>query len=132
MNEHARSWTGPRHALSAATVPAAPAPLYRFADDPDDVQVIPTLDLVVPTLPSATPAQSIEDITHANRLALQAEMTQGKGTELAYPRQVDAYVNYMVINSPGVVAFPITAAKVALYLEYATKRCKVYSSTLSA
>lgn len=145
MNQQARPGNGSRYALAVASptrhdtlrptqldAPAgsgATSQLYRFADDPDDrdVQALPAEDALLPTLPHAPllPVESIEDITHANRLALQAEMTQGKGTELAYPRQVDAYVNYLIANEGTIHAFPITATKVALYLEYATKRCKV-------
>ncbi|KAF9493320.1 hypothetical protein BDN71DRAFT_1432574 [Pleurotus eryngii] len=102
-----------------------------FADDPDDVQALPVEDNLLLALPHAPLSESIEDITHANHLALQAEMTQGKGTELVYPYQVNSYMNYLMSNDATLLTtvgpvqvFPITATKVALYLEYVTKQCK--------
>ncbi|KAF9496547.1 hypothetical protein BDN71DRAFT_1430146 [Pleurotus eryngii] len=108
-----------------------PNQLYRFADDPDNVQALPVEDTLLLMLPRMPLPKSIEDITHANHLMLQAEMTQGKGTKLVYPCQVDAYMNYLIANEATILStigpihvFSITATKVALYLEYATKQCK--------
>ncbi|KAF9497167.1 hypothetical protein BDN71DRAFT_1445214 [Pleurotus eryngii] len=67
--------------IDAGTTSAAQ--LYRFCGDNDITEPLPFPP--IPILASnAIPdvARSIEDITHANRLALQAEMTQRKGTEI--------------------------------------------------
>ncbi|KAF9498755.1 hypothetical protein BDN71DRAFT_358114 [Pleurotus eryngii] len=61
-------------------------------------------------------------------------MTQGKGTEAAYTRHVRDYVAFWDVDQAARAAndqsfsimpcFPITATKVAIYLAYATTRCK--------
>ncbi|KAL4257053.1 hypothetical protein AB1N83_013839 [Pleurotus pulmonarius] len=119
------------------------AQLYQFTnhttqfDSSDQVQQLSSsLVNLLPRLqpnPSASYA-SLEEESHANRLAVQADMTQGKGTEAAYGRHVKDYTIFWDDNqamraatdpSYAVIpSFPITATKVAIYLAYATTRCK--------
>lgn len=78
---------------------------------------------------------TLEDISHNNHLAIQAEMTRRKGTELAYTRNLNDYLKFWDVDQATCTAsdpmyeyipcFPITATKVAIYLAYATTQGKV-------
>jgi hypothetical protein len=80
-------------------------------------------------------SQVLDQQTHATRLALQEQMTAGKGTEAAYARHVKNYIEFwdahqasrLQDNPMWVVmpAHPITATKVAVFLESESTRCKV-------
>lgn len=116
--------------------------LYQFTDssmefngDEEGVQPMTELPPPAAAIPIPDSYEALEDISHNNRLALQAEMTRGKGTELAYARHLKDYIAFwdsdQVMRAASDLAyqyipcFPITATKVAIYLAYATKRGKV-------
>jgi hypothetical protein len=79
----------------------------------------------------------IDQETHANRLAIQAEVVAEKGTDPAYARHLRNYERFIVedqaarlekdLGWPVMDPHPITAAKVALFLQYETTRPKVSS-----
>ncbi|KAJ8456623.1 hypothetical protein ONZ45_g18649 [Pleurotus djamor] len=76
----------------------------------------------------------LEASTHKVRLSLQEDMVRGKGTEIAYPRQLKEYEKFWLNdaitrrnNDPTcdvIDAHPITATKVAKFLEHETTRPK--------
>lgn len=73
--------------------------------------------------------------THANRLAIAAQMTAGKGTESAYARHMKNYYEFWEADQAErlrldpfrkfVPPEPITIGNVALFLQYETTRTKV-------
>lgn len=77
----------------------------------------------------------LDDESHLNRLALQREMVEGKGTEEAYARHLKSYAAFWdmfqaqnMAKDPSwteVPAHPITAAKVAHFLQHEAQRNKV-------
>ncbi|PPQ70700.1 hypothetical protein CVT25_010617 [Psilocybe cyanescens] len=81
--------------------------------------------------PSLSP---IKARAHLNRLALQADMDRGKGTESAYPRHVKSYLKFweadqdeLARDNPGyqrIDPHPITGEKVAIFLQYEFTRNK--------
>jgi len=81
----------------------------------------------------------IQHTAHLNRLALQKQMTEGKGTEDAYPRHVKNYETFWnqdqdrrVKENPNhcrISAHPIIGEKVAIFLEHERTRNKVPIST---
>ena len=78
---------------------------------------------------------ALEEESHQTRLAIQASITSGKGTEVAYSRHVKNYEDWWVQDQgrrmsedsrwKEIPAHPITAAKVAIFLQYETTRPKV-------
>ena len=92
-----------------------------------------TLTTANPTGPDST--ISIDMQAHLNRLALQTKLTEGKGTEDAYPRHIKNYENFWNAYQEGEVkknpnhrwvnAHPIIGAKVSLFLQYDSTRNKV-------
>lgn len=110
--------------------------LYAFKDLDDTSMQSNVVEI------KATNATTIQDSlsamvdeTHMNRLSLRAEMTAGKGTESAYLRHVKNYEKFMVADQAArvqhnplwtsVPAHPITATKVAAFLQHETTRTKV-------
>jgi len=90
------------------------------------------------SIPSQTTSQPLTEIQHAahlNRLALQKQMTEGKGTEDAYPRHVKNYETFWAQdqdrrarenpNHIRISAHPIVGEKVAIFLEHERTRNKV-------
>ena len=81
---------------------------------------------------------ALEAESHQTRLAIQASITSGKGTEVAYSRHVKNYEDWWVQDQgrrmsedsqwKEIPAHPITAAKVAIFLRYETTRSKVNQS----
>jgi hypothetical protein len=80
-------------------------------------------------------AAQLELQTENRRLTMQEAMMDGKGTEEAYPRHVAAYEKWWGEDQQkrcqedptwiSIDAHPITAAKVAAFLEYESKRPQV-------
>jgi hypothetical protein len=79
--------------------------------------------------------------THAERLAIQEDVRSGKGTDPAYLRHLKNYEKFTELdqarrfvedpNWKTLPPHPITVVKVATFMEYETKRCKViYLQTL--
>jgi len=74
----------------------------------------------------------LEEQTHVYRLATQRALDSGKGTASAYSRHIKRYIQYwsesaVGLQTPAIPVFPITATKVAKFLEYETTRNKVCS-----
>jgi len=77
----------------------------------------------------------IQHSAHLNRLALQKQMTEGKGTEDAYPRHIKNYEAFWMKdqerrakenpNHCRISAHPIVGEKVAIFLEHERTRNKV-------
>ncbi|KAG6821905.1 hypothetical protein H0H92_000245, partial [Tricholoma furcatifolium] len=73
--------------------------------------------------------------THGQRMLIRDSMKTGKGTELAYPRHVKNYVDFMVSDQAkraqedptwiAIPPFPITAQTVAAFLMMETTRMKL-------
>jgi hypothetical protein len=84
---------------------------------------------------ASQPLTEIQHAAHLNRLALQKQMTEGKGTEDAYPRHVKNYELFWVQdqdrrarenpNHIRISAHPIVGEKVAIFLEHERTRNKV-------
>jgi hypothetical protein len=91
--------------------------------------------LTTPTSGCSDSTLSIDMQAHLNRLALQTKLTEGKGTEDAYPRHIKNYENFWNAYQEGEVkknlnhhwvnAHPIVGAKVSLFLQYEITRNKV-------
>jgi hypothetical protein len=109
--------------------------LYTFQDAVN-------LDSVAPCRPSETDETRIElslavmdQETHAERLAIQEDVRSGKGTDPAYLRHLKNYEKFTELDQARRIAedpnwkslppHPITVVKVATFMEYETKRCKV-------
>ena len=83
----------------------------------------------------------LKDEAHANRLAIQRQLVEGKGTEEAYRRHVRNYLAFWsgfqdqkVSEDPKWVripAHPIIGDKVAIFLQHETTRKKVRYNELS-
>lgn len=84
--------------------------------------------------------EAMDDETHRNRLNVRAKMTADKGTNDAYQRHLKNYEHFMLkdqtmrrLNNPlwrTIEAHPITATKVAAFLQHETTRLKVNTSHL--
>lgn len=85
--------------------------------------------------PTFQPLTDIQHAAHLNRLALQKQMTEGKGTEDAYPRHIKNYESFWAQdqdrrarenpNHHRISAHPIIGEKVAIFLEHERTRAKV-------
>ena len=81
------------------------------------------------------PLTDIQHSAHVNRLALQKQMMEGKGTEDAYPRHIKNYESFWAQdqdrrarenpNHHRISAHPIIGEKVAIFLEHERTRAKV-------
>lgn len=79
--------------------------------------------------------QALENTTHATRIALQDEIRDGNGTSRKYVTQTDAFFIWWKSDQERkrredtshhcIPSEPITATKVAFYLDYERKRPKV-------
>ncbi|KAF8057163.1 hypothetical protein FPV67DRAFT_576935 [Lyophyllum atratum] len=118
-------------------------PYYAF-DNTEDINNLETdqvqTHLYVPQQEALPPASlqhqtdRLHQQTHQNRLALQEDMTSGKGTEEAYARHLKEYHAFwaedqvrLCREDPSWVAMdaqPITVIKAAIFLEYETTRWK--------
>jgi len=77
----------------------------------------------------------IQQAAHLNRLALQKQMTEGKGTEDAYPRHIKNYETFWAQdqdrrakenpNHQWIDAHPIIGEKVAIFLKHERTCAKV-------
>lgn len=116
--------------------PAQGATLYVFKDS-DDASMQPKV-IEIKVTDASTMQDSLSamvDETHVNRLSLREVMTAGKGTESAYLRHIKNYEKFMIADQAArvqqnplwtsVPAHPITATKVATFLQYETTRTKV-------
>jgi hypothetical protein len=115
--------------------------LYTFQDTAN-------LDSAAPCRPSESEEMRMElslvvmdQETHAERLAIQEDVRSGKGTDPAYLRHLKNYEKFTELDQARRFAedpnwktlppHPITVVKVATFMEYETKRCKViYLQTL--
>lgn len=108
--------------------------LYQFTSSStefngDNEVIQPMTELVPPASVELIPNSytTLEDISHNNRLAIQAEMTHGKNLN-DYLKFWDVDQATRTENDPMykyIPCFPITATKAAIYLAYATTRGKV-------
>lgn len=79
--------------------------------------------------------EALENATHATRITLQDEMRDGNGTSRKYVAQTDAFFIWWTSDQERkhredpshhcIPSEPITATKVAFYLDYERKRPKV-------
>jgi hypothetical protein len=109
--------------------------LYTFQD-------AVSLDSVAPCRPSETEETRkelsfaiMDQETHTERLAIQEDVRSGKGTDPAYLRHLKNYEKFTELDQARRIAedpnwkslpsHPITVVKVAIFMEYETKRCKV-------
>ncbi|KAJ8488942.1 hypothetical protein ONZ45_g13777 [Pleurotus djamor] len=100
--------------------------LYRFTGPPDE-EISPSAEATTldDDLDLADPYLELEAQTHTRRLELRAEMISGKGTEVAYSRHLRNYEAFWASQAHlNILAMPITATKVAHYLEYESTRAK--------
>ncbi|KAF5381020.1 hypothetical protein D9615_004052 [Tricholomella constricta] len=109
--------------------------LYSFQDPEDDNKSKAALSCVQVTDLTIGDSIAVMDLeTHRNRLATRDRIICDKGTGDAYPRHVRSYQKFMAQDQAMRVqanpfwkvidAHPITATKVAAFLEYETTRPK--------
>ncbi|KAJ8523520.1 hypothetical protein ONZ45_g93 [Pleurotus djamor] len=118
---------------SSDHLPNTSTPPYAFDNTADDrFRVIQVGEEPVEGGTSRNVYSELEASTHEVRLSLQEDMARGKGTEIAYPRQLKEYEKFWLndalirrANDPAceiIEAHPITATKVAKFLEHETTR----------
>lgn len=88
--------------------------------------------------PSTSPLADILHTVHLNQLALQKQMTEGKGTEDAYPQHIKNYETFWEwdqdcqakenLNHCWISAHLIIGKKVVIFLEHKRTHNKVYIS----
>lgn len=94
--------------------------LFTFEED-EKVGVDEGIELAMSTL------NELESRTYKTSLQLKEGMSEGKGTAAAYRRHFQNYASFIAEKHSNLYAIPITATKVALFLELETKRPKVRS-----
>ncbi|KJA13262.1 hypothetical protein HYPSUDRAFT_59992 [Hypholoma sublateritium FD-334 SS-4] len=118
--------------------PVEPVMLYSMhtnsSGESSDVPTIPAL--IQPTGNATAVAQmlAIAQETHAQRLALEDSMVSETGTQTVYARQLKGYEKWWISDQTRrreedstleyISPHPITATKVALFLEFETARPK--------
>ena len=115
--------------------------LYSMhADSSGHVSDVPTIPALVQTPGRSATNQmiSMTQETHAQRLALEDSMASETGTQTAYARHLKRYETWWISDQTRrreadselefIPPHPITATKVALFLEYETVRPKVSKS----
>lgn len=124
-----------------------PEPVSRLSF-PTPSQKLEFIPFTPTSLPSTSPNDSfsmsegerasydaLDQLTHAKRLERAAQVQDNKQTGPTYTRHVKNYENYWIryqmeelaINPMhvSIPAYPVIAAKVAMFLEYETTRNKV-------
>lgn len=86
----------------------------------EDEKVDESIELAMSTL------NELESQTYETSLHLKEGMSEGKGTAAAYRRHFQNYASFIAERHSNLPAIPITATKVALFLEIETKRPKVH------
>ena len=121
-------WTG------QATLSSFATPTLTVSTHLNDSETAPSLS--TPDVRSLSESLSkIKDQAHANRLTIQQQLIEGKGTEEAYTRHVKSYLSFWssfqdqkIKEDPQwarIPAHPITGDKVAIFLQHETTRNKV-------
>ncbi len=117
--------------------PAAPVMLYSMHTDPDgrssDTPTVPAL--IQSTGNPMAQMFAMTQETHARCLALEDSMASETGTQVAYARHLKSYETWWNSDQSRrreedstldhIPPHPITATKVALFLEFETIRPKV-------
>ena len=107
----------------------------RSTDTGTTMTIIPPDSNLSRTSSQVQVLTDIQQAAHLNRLALQKQMTEGKGTEDAYPRHIKNYETFWAQdqdrrvkenpNHQWIDAHPIIGEKVAIFLEHERTRAKV-------
>ena len=132
---HNLATLNPMQDLPVDTLDGEMPVLYAFQD-------AVSFDSVAPCRPSDTEETRkelslavMDQETHAECLAIQEDVRSGKGTDPAYLQQLKNYEKFTELdqacriaedpNWKSLPSHPITVVKVAIFMEYETKRCKV-------